>query len=137
MKIKDLKAGDRVYLTINRNFAPVEVRLGSEVVFETGQGWQARVGRSFTQCNGVINKHTTLRNEPALELQFTSLIDSNNTGVARIAYFTIKGLWLYQGETNIATVVPKEVSDKRNEWPYTAYQLPPVNIYRKKIQLVW
>ena len=137
MKIRDLKSGDRIYLTLNRLFGPVEKRVGSQVIFETVPRWTPGARKSFTQCKGSVTKHTILNNDPALEIQFMSLINPSNTGIARIAYYAIISLWLYEGETNIDTVVSQEISDKRNEFPYAAYQLPPVNIYRKKINLVW
>ena len=137
MNIRQLQAGDRVYVTINKVFSPVERRIGKQVIFETSRSWGSRPGKSFTQCKGSLLSHTTVNNEPALELQFISLIDPNNIGVARINYFSIMSLWLYEGETNIDTVVPHHISEQRNQFPYTAYQLPPVNIYRKRINLVW
>ena len=137
MNITDLKAGDRIYMTINKTFAPTENLIGKQVIFESTPRWTSGARKSFTQCKGTIIQHTTLKGEPALELQFVSLVNPSNTGIARIIYYSIASLWLYEGETNINTVVPKEVSEKRNEFPYAAYQLPPVNIYRKKIKLVW
>jgi len=137
MNIRDLKAGDRVYMTINRIFAPVEKRRGKKIIFETVTPWTTGPKKSFTQCKATVLSHTTLNQEPALAIQFISIIDPTNIGVAHIAYHAIASLWLYEGETNIDTVVPQKISDARNIWPYTAYQLPPVNIYRKKIKLIW
>jgi hypothetical protein len=137
MNIRDLKAGDRVYMTINKLFAPVEKLRGKNLIYETVAAWTSGPRKSFTQCKGTVMRHVELDGFPALEVQFISLIDPSNTGMAQISYHTLVSLWLYEGETNIDTVVPKKISDERNEWPYTAYQLPPVNIYRKKIKLVW
>lgn len=137
MNIKDLKAGDRILVTINKIFSPIETRSGNKTIYKTTQAWTAGPRSSFTQCKGTILGHTTLYGGPALRVSFVAIPNSNRTGEVIINYFSINSLWLYEGETNIDTVVPKEISDKRNEWPYTAYQAPPSNIYRKKIKLIW
>ena len=137
MTINDVKSGDRVLVTINKIFAPVEKIVGKAPVYQTTQAWSVGKRSTFTQCKGVVLGRGTLYEGPTLIVQFVAIPNSNRTGVVHINYFAINSLWVYEGETNINTVVPKEISDKRNEWPYTAYQLPPSNIYRKKVRLIW
>ena len=54
MKIRDLQAGDRVYVTINKIFAPVQRKIGPEFIFESTAGWTSRNKDSFTQCRGTM-----------------------------------------------------------------------------------
>jgi len=138
MKITELQAGDRVYFVIDKRLKPVQRRVGKKVIFQTPIIFGGSSGRSFTQCTATVVGHTTLEGDvPALSIYFISTIDPNNQGAAQIAYYSIQRMWIFEGETNIDTVVPKAISEDRDNWPYTAYQAPPMNIYRKHVRLVW
>jgi len=137
MNIGDLKSGDRILLKVNKVFKPVPRRIGEGMVYETSTSRVSSPSVSFSECKAVVIDHTPLNNNAALKIHFISITNSSNTGIAHLNYYSILSIWLYEGETNIDTVVPEEISDARNDWPYAAYQLPPMNIYRKKVNLVW
>lgn len=137
MNIGDLKSGDDILLKVNGAFKPVPMRYGKKTVYETPTVQGRPRSPTFSECTATVIGHAPLNNTPALQIQFVNIVDRSVTGIAHINYFSILSIRLYEGETNIKTVVPKDISDKRDEWPYTAYQLPPSKIYRKKVNLVW
>ena len=63
-----------------------------------------------------------------LVLQFSSRVNPSFSGIAEIDYFSIQSLYLYEGETNAATVA-KGLENKQ--------LAPAMRIYRKKVILKW
>ena len=124
MYITDLKAGDEILITLTPQYPAYLTRAGKVVVYKTGKQYKKSQSIPFTEGEASV----LLNDSRVLVLQFSSRVNPSFSGIAEIDYFSIQSLYLYEGETNAATVA-KGLENKQ--------LAPAMRIYRKKVILKW
>ncbi len=124
MYITELKAGDKILITLNKSTPAYPTLLGNSLLYKTGKQYRRKQDAYFNE--GTAN--VLLNSERVLVLTFAGLTNPSFSGVAEIDYSAVKSIYLYTGETNADTVA---------EGLYNKSTAPAMNIYRKKIILKW
>ena len=124
MYITELKAGDKILITLNSSTPAYSTLMGKSVIYKTGKQYRRKQDIHFSEGTATV----ILNSERVLVLNFAGLTNTSFSGVAEVDYYAVKAAYLYTGETNAATVA---------EGLYNKATAPPMNIYRKKIVLKW
>lgn len=124
MYITELSTGDKILLKLNSTTPAYPVMIGKVFLYKTGKQYAKKQNIYFTGGTATIIRNS----DDVLVLNFVSRSDPSFSGIAEIDYGAINLLYLYEGETNEATVA----EGLRNKT--TA---PAMDIYRKKIILRW
>lgn len=134
MYISELSTGNKIrFKLISGHFAYPELQNNS-LVYKTSNISKQESGFYLTEGEGTILSN----NNKVISVQFNSFDSRSCHGVAELDYVAFQNIYLYEGETNSETVLPKKIIDfnleQDLEFPHTA---PAMNIYRKKITLFW
>ena len=134
MYISELSPGDKIlFKLIPGKYAYPELNKDS-ITYKTSNINQKLKAFYLTEGEGFIISNKDKR----IDLRFNSFDSRTCHGIAEIDYGAFQFIYLYQGETNSETVVPKRKLDFNLEvdieFPHTT---PTMQIYRKKIDLFW
>ncbi len=124
MYVTELKAGDQILITLDRATPAYPTTSGDVVVYKTGKQYKKSQNLHFNQGEGTV----ILNDSRVLVIRFCDIGNVSFNGVAELDYYAIKSIYLYEGETNAATVA-EGLNNKQSA--------PPSKIYRKKVVLKW
>ena len=125
MYITDLTAGDDIKISlVDSSPAYPTWDWKGGTVWKTGRRHKNNRSLNFSEGTG----HVISNSDKVLRIRFVDAINTVFTGIAEIDYTSISSVYLYEGETNAATVA-QGLND-----PTTA---PAINIYRKRVILRW
>ena len=121
MYVTELNAGDRILISLSRSTPAYPT--GKPSTYKTGKKYK-RQDIAFTKGTGVVLSNS----DKVLTFRFADFYNPSTSGIAAVEYYAISSIYLYEGETNAATV-----AEGLND-PTTA---PAMDIYRKKVDLRW
>lgn len=124
MYVTELSSGDQILITLASSMPAYPTRETKDsVVYRTGRRFK-RNAITFIKGTAVVLSNA----DNVLTFRFADFYNPSTSGIAAVDYQSVSSIYLYEGETNAATV-----AEGLND-PTTA---PPVNIYRKKVVLRW
>lgn len=124
MYITEISPGDQILITLASSMPAYPTREAKDsVVYRTGRRFK-RNAITFIKGTAVVLSNSN----NVLTFRFADFYNPSTSGIAAVDYQSVSSIYLYEGETNAATV-----AEGLND-PTTA---PPVNIYRKKVILRW
>ena len=134
MYISELSPGDKIlFKLISGKYAYPELNRDS-ILYKTSSTNQKLKSFYLTEGEGVILSNKNKK----INVSFNSFDSRSCNGIAEIDYGAFQFIYLYEGETNEKTVIPKKKFDfnleEEIEFTHTS---PAMNIYRKKIDLFW
>lgn len=139
MRIGELTPGSDIRVKLRSSMPAVPERVGNKVVYSTathmGKPLPAKQNRlPFVEGHGTVLSNT----DKKIKMSFVGLVNLNFTGTAEIDYLAFDSVHLWEGETNESTLkrAHKLDFDLEIEVEFKS-AVPPMKIYRKKIQLVW
>jgi hypothetical protein len=119
--VTDLSAGDRILISLSSSTPAYPT--GDSLIYKTGKKYK-RNAITFTKGTAVVLSNS----DKVLTFRFADFYNPSTSGIAAVEYYAISSIYLYEGETNAATV-----AEGLND-PTTA---PAMDIYRKKVDLRW
>ena len=124
MYITELSPGDKILISLSRHAPAYPTRTSpTSIVYKTNSRYK-RHDLTFTKGIGVVLNNV----DRVLTIRFSDYYNPATSGIAAIDYNAVASIYLYEGETNAATV-----AEGLND-PTTA---PAMEIYRKKVDIRW
>ena len=139
MRIGELTQGSDIRVKLRSNMPAVPRRVGDQVVYSTELHMKKLLPRKpgdlpFVEGHGTVISNTGNK----IKMSFVGLINLNFTGVAEVDYLAFDSVHLWEGETNESTLKRAHKLDfNLEEEVEFKGAVPPMKIYRKKIQLIW
>ena len=135
VRVDQLLPGNRILVKLKRSFRISEQ--GTNPVAVASH----RSRGTITEFTGVILRQFVYQGQRAMEVNW---IDRKNHkhGKAVIPYVAIHHIWRYGGQKtspvkNRTPTEDRTVASDTITWPYTANQMPPLDVYSEQIDLRW
>lgn len=139
MKIGEITPGSDIRVKLRSSMPAISKRVGNKVVYSTALHMEKPLPTKPRELPFIEGYGTVLSNsDKKIKMSFVGLINLNFTGTAEIDYLAFDSVHLWEGETNESTLkrAHKLDFDLEVEVEFKS-AIPPMKIYRKKIQLVW
>ena len=139
MILAEIPLGSRVRVKLKKRAYAGPQRVGNSVVYSTARHAQAPLphkpkGMTFTEGVGTILENSNKK----IKMSFIGLVNPDFSGIVEIDYFAFDSVYLWEGETNESTLTRSHKIDfNLVEEIEHKNAMPPMDIYRKEIQLIW